>query len=49
MIAAKPQFETLATNVIASDPSVFNGSPAVANGQLFLRSDRFAYCIGSKR
>ena len=49
VLAARPQFETLATNVFASDPSVFNGSPAVADGQIFLRSDRYAYCIGSKR
>ena len=49
VLAATPQFESLATNVIARDTSVFNGSPAVAAGQIFLRSDRYAYCIGSKR
>jgi outer membrane protein assembly factor BamB len=49
VLAAKPQFETLAANVIASDTSVFNGSPAVADGQIFLRSNRYAYCIGSGR
>ncbi len=49
VVAAKPQFELLAHNVIAGDTSVFNASPAVADGQLFLRSDKFAYCIGARR
>lgn len=49
VLAAKPQFESLATNVLAGDGSVFNGSPAVADGQIFLRSNRYAYCIGSRR
>ena len=31
------------------DTSVFNGSPAVADSRLFLRSDRALYCIGKKR
>jgi hypothetical protein len=26
--------------------SIFNATPAVSNGQLLLRSDRFLYCIG---
>lgn len=49
VLAAKPQFEVLATNVIDNDSSVFNGSPAMSNGQIFLRSDRYAYCIGERR
>lgn len=49
VVAAKPQFELLAHNQIAGDDSVFNASPAVADGQIFLRSDRFAYCIGRRR
>jgi outer membrane protein assembly factor BamB len=48
VLAAKPQFEVLATNKISSDSSVFNGSPAVADGQIFLRSDRYAYCFGNR-
>jgi hypothetical protein len=27
---------------------VFNGSPAVSAGRLFLRSDKYLYCIGTK-
>jgi hypothetical protein len=49
VVAAKPEFELLGHNVIADDPSVFNASPAVADGRIFLRSDQFAYCIGPRR
>jgi outer membrane protein assembly factor BamB len=48
VLAAKPQFEVLSTNVIADDTSVTNASPAVSNGQIFLRTGRYAYCIGKR-
>jgi hypothetical protein len=48
VLAAQPKFELLAHNTFASDKSVFNGSPAVSKGQLFLRSDKCLYCIGKK-
>ncbi|MEO2034381.1 MAG: PQQ-binding-like beta-propeller repeat protein [Planctomycetaceae bacterium] len=44
VLAAKPEFEELAHNDL-DDQSTFNASPIVANGHLFLRSDRFLYCI----
>ncbi|MBT3378985.1 MAG: PQQ-binding-like beta-propeller repeat protein [Lentisphaerae bacterium] len=46
VLPAKPQFEILAHNTL-SDRSVFNASPAVADGKLFLRSDKALYCIGT--
>jgi outer membrane protein assembly factor BamB len=46
VLAARPEFKILAHNVIKTDAGVFNASPAVSNGKLFLRSDRFLYCIG---
>jgi outer membrane protein assembly factor BamB len=48
VLAAKPKFEVLAHNTFESDKSVFNGSPAVSNGQLLIRSDKYIYCIGKK-
>ena len=44
VLAAKPEFEQLAHNEL-DDDSTFNASPIVADGKLFLRSDRFLYCI----
>jgi hypothetical protein len=49
VVAAKPKFELLARNVIESDSSVFNGTPAISGGQLFLRSDKHLYCVGTKK
>ena len=47
VVAAKPDFEQLTHNDLG-DTSVFNASPAVSNGRLLLRSDRYLYCIGEK-
>ena len=46
VVEAKPTFKLVARNVIETDDSIFNGSPAVSNGRLILRSNRFLYCIG---
>lgn len=46
VIAASPEFELLRHNVLTGDASVFNASPAISEGRLLLRSDRFLYCIG---
>lgn len=48
VVAAKPKFELLAHNVIESDASIFNGTPAISPGRIFLRSDKYLYCIGGK-
>jgi hypothetical protein len=48
VLAAKPAYELLAHNVIADDRSIFNGSPAVSGRRLFLRSDKYLYCIGAR-
>jgi outer membrane protein assembly factor BamB len=49
VLAVGPEFEVVAHNKIESDTSQFNGTPAVCRGQLFLRSDRFLYCIGTEK
>lgn len=47
VLAAKPEFEELSHNEF-SDDSTFNASPSVADGKLFIRSDRYLYCVGKK-
>lgn len=42
--SADGEFKLLARNQL-DDDSKFNGSPAVVGRQLFLRSDKFLYCI----
>ncbi|TWU48092.1 outer membrane protein assembly factor BamB family protein [Rubripirellula reticaptiva] len=39
-------FKPLAQNVLAGDETDFNGSPAVSDGKLYIRSDQSLYCIG---
>ena len=43
---AEPKFEILARNAFDEDESQFNATPAAEASQLFLRSDRFLYCVG---
>lgn len=45
VLAAKPEFEILAHNQLEEDGR-FNASPAIADGNLFIRSDTHLYCIG---
>ena len=46
VIAAKPQFEQVAHNVMATDAASFNATPAIAGDTLLLRSNSAIYCIG---
>ncbi len=48
VLPAKPEFRILAHNSLTLDDSDFNGSPAVSNSKIFMRSNRFLYCIGLK-
>lgn len=48
VFAAKPEFEKLAQNQFASDDSDFSGTPAISDGELFLRSGKFLYCVSEK-
>ena len=45
VLAARPEFAQLAHNRFTSDQSDFNASPAISDSQLFLRSNKFLYCI----
>ena len=47
VLAAKPRYELLAQNRMAEDDSDFNASPAISQNELFLRSNRFLYCIAT--
>ncbi len=46
VLAAKPEYEELAINVIESDEGLVNASPAISGDQLLLRTDSHLYCIG---
>lgn len=44
--SSKPELDVLHQNRFESDSSMFNATPAVSGGELFLRSDTYLYCIG---
>lgn len=46
-LEADAHFKQLAQNTL-TDESDFNATPAIADGHIFLRSNRALYCIGSK-
>ena len=46
--AAKPQFESVAKNSVDDDAGTCNATPAFSNGQMFLRTNRYLYCISRK-
>ena len=45
IIAASRDFNKLQENQLDEDPGPFNGTPAYSDGQLFLRSNQYLYCI----
>ncbi|MCB1086085.1 MAG: PQQ-like beta-propeller repeat protein, partial [Verrucomicrobiae bacterium] len=46
IIEAKPEFTQVRVNRIGGDDSRFQGTPAISDGRLYLRSDKALYCIG---
>ncbi len=49
VLGAEPTLPQLAHNVFSEDDSDFNGSPALSDGRIYLRSNRYLYCIGESR
>jgi outer membrane protein assembly factor BamB len=48
VLDAADKFTTLDHHEFDGDSSIFNASPAISNGKLFLRSNAYLYCIGKK-
>jgi len=46
VIKTAPKYELVSHNKIEGDDSEFNGTPAISGNQLFIRSNKFLYCIG---
>ena len=45
VLEAKPEFNLVNHNVIGGDETEFNGTPAISDDCLYLRSNKFLYCI----
>ena len=48
VLPAEQRFEVLAHNLLESDDTMFDGTPASSRGQPFLRSGRSLYCISDR-
>lgn len=48
VVAAKPAFELLATNSLGERRLVFNASPAVAGGRIYIRVNQWLYALGER-
>ena len=48
VIEAKPQFKLVAQNSFAADTTQFNATPALSGKDMFLRSDKFLYCLATQ-
>ncbi len=48
VLAAKPTLEVLARNQFEGDEGPFDGTPAICDNEIFLRSNGNLYCIGAK-
>lgn len=49
VFAATPEFKLIAHNLLPGDDSDFNATPALADRQIFLRSNRNLYCLETDR
>ncbi len=45
--AAGPEFELLGQNRFAADDGDFSATPAISDGQLFIRSSKYLYCVAN--
>ncbi len=48
VITGGSKFEKLAHFDFTGDTSIFNASPAIADGRMYLRSNEYLYCVGNK-
>lgn len=47
VLPARPEFKILAQNRFPADDTDFNGTPAISNNELFLRSNLALYCVAA--
>ena len=43
--AVGPEFKLFGQNSLASDGGDFSSTPAISDGELFIRSSKYLYCV----
>ena len=46
VMTADKDCKQIAANKLTDDAEVFSGTPAISDGQLFIRSNKYLYCVG---
>ena len=49
VLKAGDTFEKLATNRLTADAEDFSATPAISNGQIFIRSSKHLYCVSTQK
>ena len=49
VLPAAPSFKILSQNRFTGDDTDFNATPAISDGELFLRSNQTLYCVSSRK
>ncbi|HEY2253900.1 MAG TPA: PQQ-binding-like beta-propeller repeat protein, partial [Planctomycetaceae bacterium] len=49
VLAAKPAYELIARNQFEGDSGPFDGTPAICDNEIFLRSNGNLYCVGASK
>ena len=49
VLPASPSFKLLAQNRFGGDDTDFNATPALSDGELFLRSNHNLYCVSARK
>ena len=49
VLKASDTFEKLATNRLTADAEDFSATPAISNGQIFIRSSKHLYCVSTQK
>lgn len=49
VITTGDTFKHLAANRVTNDPENFSASPAISNGEIFIRSNRHLYCVSTSK
>lgn len=48
VLAAGEKFKQLAHHTFEGDKSIFNSTPAISGGRIYVRSNEYLYCVGKK-
>lgn len=49
VFTAGKEFNQLAVNRVTTDPEEFSATPAISDGEIFIRSNKNLYCVSAEK